>query len=107
MSNSPVAPSRLSAQISAHQRDSETSVNVNQQWKTRAKGNDAITNDVSSNQHFALTFSMQIFKFQIDVYSCKLSFLFPPHHQSTLESLLAGYLEIFDATESVYDIKGS
>ena len=29
MSNSPVAPSRLSAQISAHQRDSETSVNVN------------------------------------------------------------------------------
>ena len=31
MSNSPVAPSRLSAQISAHQRDSETSVNVNQQ----------------------------------------------------------------------------
>ena len=42
-----------------------------------------------------------------DVYSCKLSFLFLPHHQSTPESLLTGYLESFDATESMYDIKGS
>ena len=29
MSNSPVVPSQLSSQISANQRDSETSVNVN------------------------------------------------------------------------------
>ena len=43
---------------------------------------------ISANQHFALPFSMQIFKFQSG--SCKLSFLFPPHHQSTQESLLVG-----------------
>ena len=40
-----------------------------------AKVNDIITNVISTNQHYALTFSMQIFKFQRC--SCKLSFLFP------------------------------
>ena len=33
-------------------------------WKTRAKGNDIITNVISPNQHFSSTFSIQIFKFQ-------------------------------------------
>ena len=87
-SNSPVAPLRLSCQISANQREAETSANVNKHWKTRAKGNDVITNVISANQHFASTFSMQIFKFQRR--SCKLSFLFPPRRQSAPESLLAG-----------------
>ena len=41
-----------------------------QTLKTRAKGNDVITNVISANQHFASTFSMQIFKFQRR--SCKL-----------------------------------
>ena len=47
------------------------SANVNKHWKTRAKGNDVIANVISANQHFASTFSMQIFKFQRR--SCKLS----------------------------------
>ena len=32
--------------------------------KIRAKGNDVITNIICASQHFASTFSMQIFKFQ-------------------------------------------
>ena len=52
-------------------------------------GNDVITKDISTNQHFASTFAVQIFKFQRR--SCKLSFLFPPRHQSAPESLLEGY----------------
>ena len=50
---------------------------------------DVITNVISANQHFASSFSMQIFKFQRRI--CKLSFLFPPRRQSAPESLLAGY----------------
>ena len=87
-SNSPVALRQLSCHISANQREAETRANVNKHWKTCAKGNTTITNVISTNQHFASTFSMQIFKFQRR--SCKLSFLFPPHHQSAPESLLAG-----------------
>ena len=64
------------------------SSNVNKYWKTRAKGNDVITNVISANQHFASTVSMQMLKFQRG--SCKLSFLFPPRRQSAQESLLAG-----------------
>ena len=45
---------------------------------------------------FASTFSMQIFKFQRR--TCKLSFLFPPRRQSTLKSLLAGYIDINNKT---------
>ena len=52
-------------------------------------GKDVITKDISANQHFASTFAVQIFKFQRR--SCKLSFLFPPRHQSAPESLLEGY----------------
>ena len=75
-SNSPEAPCQLSCQISAKESGVETSVNVNKHWKTRAKGNDIIANVISTNQHFASTFSMQIFKFQRC--SCKLlSFFFP------------------------------
>ena len=70
LSNSPVASRRLSCQISVNQREAETNANLNKRWKTRAKGNDVITNVISANQHFASTFSMQIFKFQRR--SCKL-----------------------------------
>ena len=35
LSNSPVAPCRLSCQISANQGEAETSANVNKHWKTR------------------------------------------------------------------------
>ena len=87
-SSSPVASRRLSCRISANQREAETSANIDKYWKTRAKGNDVITNILSANQHYASTFSMQIFKFQRR--SCKLSFLFPPRRQSTTDSLLAG-----------------
>ena len=62
--------------------------NVSKHWKTRAESNDVITYVTSAYQHIASTFSMQIFKFQRR--SCKLSFLFPPRHQSIPESLLAG-----------------
>ena len=41
-----------------------------QTLKASAKGNDIITYVISANQHFASTFSMQIFKFQRR--SCKL-----------------------------------
>ena len=75
-----VAPHQLSCQISANQRKAETSTNVNKHWKTNAKGNDIITNIISTNQHSTLTFWMHPFKFQRR--SCKLSFLFPPLHQT-------------------------
>ena len=83
--NSPVTPRQLSCQISANQRKVEMSANVNKHWITH----DIITNVISTNQRFALTFSMQLFKFQRR--SCKLSFLFPPRCQSDPESLLPGY----------------
>ena len=78
----------VDCQISANQREAETSANVNKHWKIRAKGNDAITSVISAKQHFASLFSMQIIKFQRR--SCKISFLFPPHRQSAPESLLVG-----------------
>ena len=59
-------------------------------FKTCAKGKDVITNIISTNQHFASTFLMQLFKFQRR--SCKLSFLSLPCCQSVLESLLTGYV---------------
>ena len=58
---SPVAPRRLSCQISANQREAETSANVTKHWKTRAKGNDVITNVISANQHSGIDF------FDIDI----------------------------------------
>ena len=79
-SNSPVAPRRVSCQISTNQHEAEINANVNKHWKTRAEGNDVITNVISTNQHFAWTFLIQIFKFQ--THSCKVSFLFPPCRQS-------------------------
>ena len=92
-----VAPHQLSCQISANQRKAETSTNVNKHWKTNAKGNDIITNIISTNQHSTLTFWMHPFKFQRR--SCKLSFLFPPLHQTPPpptplpKSLLACWLQ--------------
>ena len=85
---SPVAPRRLSCQISANQREAETSANVTKHWKTRVKDNDVIANVIFANQHLASTFSMQIFKFQRR--SGKLSFLHPPCRQSAPNSLFAG-----------------
>ena len=55
-SNSSVVSRWLSCQISANQREVETSANVNKHWKTRAKGNDIITNVISVNQHFSSIF---------------------------------------------------
>ena len=63
----------------------ETSANVNKHWKTRAMG----TNVISAKQHFATTFSTQIFKLQRR--SSNLSSLFPFRRQSAPESLLPGY----------------
>ena len=64
MQNSHGAPCQLSCQILANQCEAETSTNVNKHWKTCVKGNDIITYVISTLQHFASTFSMQIFKFQ-------------------------------------------
>ena len=61
--------------------------------KACAKGNDVITNVISANQHFTLTFLMQIFKLQRR--GCKLSFLFPLRRQSAPESLLASYNRVY------------
>ena len=47
--------------ISTKQKRSQ--FNVNKHWKKHAKGSDIIFNVISVNQHFASTFSMQIFKF--------------------------------------------
>ena len=56
-SNSPVAPLRLSCQVAANQHEAATSSNVNKHWKTRAKGNDVITNYIIfANRYFASTF---------------------------------------------------
>ena len=100
----PVVPRQLSCHISANQRKVEMSANVNKHWKTCAKHSDVIANVISANQHFALTFSKQINKFQRC--SCKLSFLlvFPPHHQSPPESLLAGY-STDHSEETIWGVK--
>ena len=55
-SNSPVAPRQISCQISANQRKAEMSWSVKKHWKTHTKGNDIITNVISTNQHFSLLF---------------------------------------------------
>ena len=52
------------------------------------KGNDVITNVISTNQHLSSTFSMQIVKFKR--LSFKLSVLFPPperHEELALRPL--------------------
>jgi len=59
-----MAPRQLSCQISDNQREAETNTILSKHWKTCAKGNDVITNVIFTNQHFALTILMQIFKFQ-------------------------------------------
>ena len=50
----------------------------------------SLLNVITVNQHFAYTFSMQIFKFQRR--SCKLSSLSPPRRQNATENLLAAGL---------------
>ena len=62
--------------ISAKRKRAPMQTNIQKHVKARAKVNDVITNVISTNQHFASTFAMQIFKFQRR--SCKLSLLFPP-----------------------------
>ena len=61
----PVTPRRLSCQISANQREAETSGNVNKHWKTRAKGNVVITSVISANQHFAKTKRVRFSSFKV------------------------------------------
>ena len=58
--HSPVPPRRLRCHISANQHEVEATMNINKHCKTHAKGNDVIT-VISANQHFASTFSMEIF----------------------------------------------
>ena len=55
-SNSPVAPCQISCQISTNQRKAEMSGSVKKHWKTHTKGNDIITNVISTNQHFSWLF---------------------------------------------------
>ena len=92
-----VAPRRRSCQIKAEQREAETSANENKHWKTSAKSNDVITNVISANQHFLLTFSMQIFKFYRRC--CKLSpFLsfpapLPERHRELARRLLSAEVD--------------
>ena len=102
-SNSPVASSRLSCQFSGNQREAKTSANVTKHWKTRAKGNDVITNVISANQHFASTISMQIFKFQRR--SCKLSFLFPSRPRELARRLTRGKLKFWTLHQKQWWIK--
>ena len=56
--------------------------NVNKHWKTSANGSDVIANVISANQHFASTFTTQIFKFQR--HSCKLTPSFSAPSQKCL-----------------------
>ena len=68
----------MSCQISANQREAETSANVNKHWKPRAKGNNVITNVNFANQHFASTFSLQIPEMQL---KALLPFPVPPQER--------------------------
>ena len=85
-SNCPVASPRPSFQIPP------ISANVSKHWKTRARGNDVITNVIFANQHFASSSSMLIFKLQGRGW--KLSFFFPPRRQSAPEKLFAGNYKV-------------
>ena len=75
-SNSPVAPSQLSCQISANQRKAETSANVNKHRKAGAKGNDIITNVISTNQHLHQLFRCR-YSNSRDIVACSPSFSRP------------------------------
>ena len=89
-SNSPVALHWLSCQISANQREAATKrMQTNIEKHVPSVIMSLLINVISSNQHFTSTFLMQVFKFQRR--SCKLSFLYLPHRQSTPKSLLTGY----------------
>ena len=63
--------------ICANQCEVETSTKVNKHWKTQAKGNDVITDVISTNQHFASTFSMR-YSNSTDVVASSPSFFHPP-----------------------------
>ena len=84
-----MAPCRLSCQISANQREAETSANENKHWKTRAKDNDVITNLIPVQSAFRIRF----FDADIQIPERKLqalSLVFPPRRQNETENLLAG-----------------
>ena len=72
--NSPVDHCRLSCQISAYSAKGKRA-RMKTNIEKCAKGNDVITNVITANQHFASSFSMQIFKFRRR--SHKLYFFFP------------------------------
>ena len=90
-SNSPLAPRRLSCQISANQREEETSANETNVGK-HVPG--VMTSLLMSSLPISFRMNFfdikKIFKFQRR--SCKLSFLFRSRHQSAPESLLSGLL---------------
>ena len=87
---------RLSYQIS-DQREAKKRANVNKHCKKRAKGYDVITNVISANQHFASTFSMQIFKFQRRSWKLEVPLPFPaPPPERPGE--LARRLQVFRGT---------
>ena len=77
----------LSTELSDFWQCTKTSTKVHKRLENKCQSNDIIINVISANQHFTSTFSMQIFKFY------KLSFLFLPRRQGTLESLLAGEVQ--------------
>ena len=54
---------------------------VNPLFQTLAKGNDVITNVISSNQHFASTFSIQ--KLEFLRRDCTFSLIFRPATRAT------------------------
>ena len=87
-SKSPVGPGRLSCQLSANQREAETSANVTNIERHVPR---VMTSLLMSSPPISISHrksSMHIFKFHRR--SCKLYFLFSPRRQSAPESLLAG-----------------
>ena len=92
-SNSPVAPRRLSCQISANQREEETSANETKVGKhVPGVMTSLLMSSLPISFHMNFFDTKKIFKFQRR--SCKLSFLFRSRHQSAPESLLSGLLAL-------------
>ena len=83
-----MGPGRLSCQISANQREEETSSNVTNIERHVQR---VMTSLLMSSPPISISHrksSMHIFNFHRR--SCQLYFLFPPRRQSAPESLLAG-----------------
>ena len=72
-------PVEWAVRFPPNQRETETSSNVH-----ASRGNDVITNIISANQHFASTFSKQIFKFQRHIASFPFLSSPPPEQPGQL-----------------------